>query len=518
MEMDKTAAMDRASIETDSGLGARVAQASLWSAGSQVIALCGSLISTPFVIRALGTEQYGLLTLMNLVVGYLGFSDFGMGIASTKFAAEGVSRGDCEQERAVVWGAVLLTLPLLLFAVVFLVFSGDTIVRQVLRIPAHLQADTLLALRIGALILVATAMSGVFNTPQIARLRIDLNSRIAMAASFAQLGLLLGVVALGGKLNAVLCALAALSFAVAIANVVVSSRLNPGVLSPRLDPKLIRPMAAFGVGVLATALIGTVTVHGEKFLLVRAGSVSLLAYYGIASTFAGLLGILPAAMSQTLMPSFVHMRSLPDRLLTERLYGNVLRSVLLSSLPVALVLCLCARAFLSRWAGAEFGRESTLPACILIAGWVFQAMAQIPKSILVASGRIGLIARYQAIGIVPYLLLALIMIRLYGVAGAAVSWSMRVAWESIVFFILSRRIARLPFPSFNRNGPAFAAALTCLGIPFLVMQFTTYPLWIWVGAGCGIPLYAKIAFDRLLSEEQKNWVSRLIFRRLRYGK
>jgi O-antigen/teichoic acid export membrane protein len=410
---------------------------------------------------------------------------------------------------------VALTLPLLLLVAACLFFAGGPLVRQVLRIPSHLQATTLTTLRLGAVILIASAMSGILNTSQIVRLRMDLNSRITMTASFTQLVCLLAAVWLGGKVIAVLCVLAVLTTGVAVANAVISSRLSPGVMRPRIDPRLIPPMARFGIGIVATALIGTVTVYGEKFLIVRAGSVSMLAYYSIASTFAGLLGIFPAAMSQSLMPSFVHLRSHPDPVPMEKLHGDLLRGVLLCSLPAAVILSISAPLFLSHWAGPEYGRESVVPAYILLVGWVFQAMVYIPKNLLAASDRIGVIARYQAFGVVPYLAVALLLIRIYGVAGAAASWTLRCIGETVVFFILARKLAGLRCDAFEGKSVKLGAAFACLGVPLGFAAAAASPGVVWLAAGGGILAYGTIVFKGLLSQEQKNWVSQTLFSRRR---
>ena len=60
-----------------------VVRGGLWYFAGQIVTLLVALAATPFVIRALGPERYGVLALMHLLNACLGFSDFGMGIAST---------------------------------------------------------------------------------------------------------------------------------------------------------------------------------------------------------------------------------------------------------------------------------------------------------------------------------------------------------------------------------------------------------------------------------------------------
>ena len=76
------------------GLTTRIARGTLWSLGGQGVTLIASFLATPFVIRFLGSEGYGVLSLINVLVGYLSFADMGMGSASTRFGSEAQARGD----------------------------------------------------------------------------------------------------------------------------------------------------------------------------------------------------------------------------------------------------------------------------------------------------------------------------------------------------------------------------------------------------------------------------------------
>jgi hypothetical protein len=80
------------------GMTTKVVKGSMWTLAGQVAPLLVSLVTTPFVIRMLGSEGYGVLILIGLIPTYFSFSELGMGIASTRFASEAYARGDLEGE------------------------------------------------------------------------------------------------------------------------------------------------------------------------------------------------------------------------------------------------------------------------------------------------------------------------------------------------------------------------------------------------------------------------------------
>src|SRR5712691_4239192 len=91
------------------GMTTRVVRGSFWILGGQGVTMLASLIATPFVIRWLGTEAYGVLALINVLVGYLAFADLGMGTASTRFGADAHARNDNEGETTVIWTSLLIS-------------------------------------------------------------------------------------------------------------------------------------------------------------------------------------------------------------------------------------------------------------------------------------------------------------------------------------------------------------------------------------------------------------------------
>src|SRR5438270_5493921 len=73
---------------SSAGMTTQVVRGSLWTLGGQGVTILAAFVATPFVIRLLGAEQYGVLSLINVMIGYLAFADMGMGMASTRFGGE----------------------------------------------------------------------------------------------------------------------------------------------------------------------------------------------------------------------------------------------------------------------------------------------------------------------------------------------------------------------------------------------------------------------------------------------
>src|SRR5690242_6812345 len=103
----------------------KVVKGSFWVLMGQVLPLIATFIASPFVIRSLGSESYGVLILAGLLASYFSFADFAMSIASTKFGAEAYGEGKTEKEGIVISTAALISfLSCLVVVIPLLLFPG----------------------------------------------------------------------------------------------------------------------------------------------------------------------------------------------------------------------------------------------------------------------------------------------------------------------------------------------------------------------------------------------------------
>src|SRR5208282_1782677 len=72
----------------------------------QILPLPVALITIPYVIRGLGTERFGLLSIAWVLLGYIGLFDMGLGRATTKFVAECLGRDETHRLPGLVWTSV----------------------------------------------------------------------------------------------------------------------------------------------------------------------------------------------------------------------------------------------------------------------------------------------------------------------------------------------------------------------------------------------------------------------------
>jgi O-antigen/teichoic acid export membrane protein len=502
--------VDAPSVST-AGMTTRVLRGSLWTLGGQGVVMLALFLSTPFLIRILGSESYGVLALVNVLVSYLLFADMGMGSASTKFGADAHAREDDSGEAAVVWTSLLIALVPATLAALTFIFLARPIVVEVLRIPIHLHNEAILALRVAIVAFVARTAASVLNTPQLIRLRMDLSAFINAGTLVVQYIFIPVALMMGGNLVTVVTIIAGFALAAALLHLVVSGHLQPLLFQPRVDSALIKPLARFGGGLVVSTLAAMVLLTAEKVLLARFASVVALAHYSVAFSVASLLAIVPAAISQSLLPAFSRMQSSQERERLQQLYTRALRGNLLWIAPAALLLCAVAKPLFTLWAGPEYSQQSTLPFYILVGGIFFNVMAIVPYTLLIASGRSDLLARIHLLELLPYIVCASLFTYSFGAVGAALAYSLRLIVDALLFFFAARRLgfSLSPVPS---NRLSYAAAVAGLCVPFLLsfteaISSSTALISVTI---ISLLVYGWLTWNKVLANEERAWVISLM--------
>ncbi|SRR5581483_1873509 len=491
------------------GLTTRVARGGLLNFGGQSVTMLATLLATPWTLRLLGPERYGVLALMHVIGGYLAFADLGMGTASTRFGAMAHEQGDDHGEAAAIWSSLLLALIPATFVGATLFTLARPLVVQGLRLPPSLHAAAIFCVQAAAIAFIARSVAGVLNTPALVRLRVELLVPVASGSALLQIVIVPVVVWLGGGLQGAALVVAGVALATAVAHAIISLRLLPALRRPDIRKELLAPLASFGGALVISTIAEKALMNAEKLLIPRYASVNALAHYSVAFTLAFMMTAVPTAMLQMLLPALSRLHASGDRAGLELLYRRALHGMLYWGLPATLFVCVVARPFLTIWAGPEYGRESTLPFFLLIGGVLVEILSFPSYGVLLAYGRTDLIARCNVALLVPYLAVAVVLIQHFGAAGAAIAWSLRAIAGTMLFVLLARRESGFRFrPLPDRIGAfALSAAVLAAGAPAFLTSSLIARLAI---AGTAVLIYGALILARVLTPDERLAVRRII--------
>src|SRR5204863_432183 len=228
----------------------------------------------PALIRILGADRFGILTLAWMLIGYCSLFDLGLGRALTKLVSEGT-----EDLASSVWTALSLMLALGCAGSLIFAAASGPMAHSALKTPLPLQSEAVVSLR-----WVAVAIPFVTLT---AGLRGVLEAR-QQWAWLSVVRTVTGVLTFAGPLVAaklspglpvVIFTIAAIRLVSLAAHAVLCARLTPELLDDRrIRFELAIPLFRFGGWYTISNLLSPLMVSMDRFLVGMFLSVPNVAY------------------------------------------------------------------------------------------------------------------------------------------------------------------------------------------------------------------------------------------------
>jgi len=442
-----------------------VALNSFWNLAGQTSPFLIAVFAIPLLIRHLGVDRFGVLTIAWILVGYLGLLDLGIGRAVTKLLAERVALANSRAASSLIGTA---TLAMTVLGVVLggaLCALAPWLSHSVLKIPPQLQGETLRSLYWMALaipfVTLANGFRGMleaqhsFGVINILRVGLGAATYIGPLAVLPFSRNLVPVVLTLVIARAVSCGL----------HFWLCKRLVPNFsLDMAWDRESLRELLGFGGWITVSNIISPIMVYLDRFLIGSLISMAAVAYYTTPFELVTKLWVVPSSLVGVLFPAFAGALAVGNNDRASLLYESGVSSIFVMLFPLTLAVMLFAPEGLHLWLGAEFTRRSARVLQILAIGVFINSLANVPFALLQASGRPDLTAKIHLLELPCYGGLLYWAIRYQGIEGAATAWVFRLFVEAVILFFLVRLIVKRPLPRRLTISIAFGTAALLLAI------------------------------------------------------
>jgi len=138
----KKLAVSNSSVNTVHYPARLLARNTVFNLMGYILPMAVALVAIPYLIKGLGIERFGVLTLAWMVIGYFGIFDMGIGRAATKFVAQAISQKEQEQLPSLVWTSLLLLVAFGIVGGVLAALLTPWLVSDVLNIPETLKGES----------------------------------------------------------------------------------------------------------------------------------------------------------------------------------------------------------------------------------------------------------------------------------------------------------------------------------------------------------------------------------------
>ncbi len=467
-----------------------------------VLPLAVGFLTIPLVVRALGTERFGILALVWVVFGYFGLFDLGLGRTATKFIAGALGRNETERVPAYLWTTISLQAVMGLTAAVALWLAAPLVAGRLLNIPEGFVEETALTLRLVGLSLpvmfVTASLRGALEAGQ----RFDLVNAVKVPVNVLFYVLPLVGVALGYSLPGIVVLLLLSRTAALLAWGALCLRVHPVLkVRPVLQRSLVRPLFTFSGWLGLSSILYAVTTSLDRLIIGSLITVEAVAYYSAPSEAINRVGVIPGSLSMVLFPAFSAIDAGREDARAEALFARSMKFILLVTGPLLLLLVFFAGDFLRLWLGPDFAAASRLVVQFLAAGFLVNAVVAVPNNYLLGIGRADIAPKYQAVELVAYAGLALTGASLWGIKGVALATAARLVAFPAVLLAASFKAGRVRPGFVWKNG--LSGVLAGLGLLALGLAANAVLGLGIAGAAALTLLFFGAAFFRIVDGEER---------------
>lgn len=419
--------------------GRLLAANALWNlVGMGAPAIVG-LIAIPLLINGMGTDRFGLLTIIWVGVGYFSLFDLGVGRALTKLVSERLGSDPSDDLHDLIWTGIIALGTAGAVGGIVVALLSRTLVVDVFSVDSALEVEATTAFRLlGAglpLVILTASLIGILQAHQ----RFG-----TIAAIRAPLGVMtfIGPVITVQFSPSISWATAAILMSRSgslLAYYLVSRRVQNELNHP-IGPKRshLVELLSFGGWVTITNLVGPLLTYLDRFIVASIVSVSTVAFYTTPYEALSRLQMVPQSLMAVTFPAMSTAQA-RDRDRMVYLYSASSTVTLFSMLPVLSAAFLLAPEALTLWLGDEFSMRSTLVVRWLTIGWMVNTLARPPFTILQSVGRPDLVAKIHLTELPPYVALLFILTPRYGISGAAATWAGRAIVDAMLLNLAAAR-------------------------------------------------------------------------------
>src|ERR1700688_905973 len=147
-----------------------LARNTLWNLVGNAAPMLVAAICIPLLMKGLGTDRFGVLTLVWAIIGYATLFDFGLGRALTQLVATKLGSGGEHEVPTLVWTSLVLLLLLGMLSSVVVLLLTPWLVNHALHVPGVLGHETLYSMYLLAIsipfVISTAALRGLLEAHQ----------------------------------------------------------------------------------------------------------------------------------------------------------------------------------------------------------------------------------------------------------------------------------------------------------------------------------------------------------------
>ena len=373
---------------------------SIWNMADAVILPFIMLLITPYFIKKLGTNQYGIWMIVNSIIASIGIVNVGVGDAAIKF----ISKYRALENQKEINRIINTGFSLVVVLAILIILIGSAI--------SFLAARINLFNLSGANITLASASiqlgSIVFAFKQVEQLllsifkgyeRYDTGAGISIISKFFLLSAQVLTVVLGYKLVQIFLVSVFISILVVLGETIfVKGKFREASLIPSFNKSSVKEIFSFSTWSWAQSILSIIASHIDRFIVITFVGPTFLAYYALASTIGSQMHAIFTAGASWVFPKVSGKTERKEDI--NNLYYKMQFVIIVCGFTVITILILFENIIFRTWLGIETYTNSILLIKIFLYLAFFNMLSIIPYFFLLGSNLIRVSTFFMFVSVI----------------------------------------------------------------------------------------------------------------------
>lgn len=381
--------------------------------GAALLPAVAMLVTLPFIVRMLGLETFGILTMVMAITGYFAIIDINVTAGSTKYVSEYHAKGELAKVNKVITFGLLFYLGLGLLGITAIGLGAPWLVDVLFDLQPDKAATTIGVLRLAGVGFLIAQTQAYLNSVIQAHQRFDLTATAeAIFGTIIPLATVL-LLWLGYGLLEVVMLRVATGAIHGVVLAFTAKRLLPHYVFSVPEKATVSKLLSFSGYSFLSRLAALTHAQADKLIIGSLLGMAALAYYAVATQIVGRIFSLTFRLSSVLFPAASAMEARGEMEKLRDIYFKSSKYITYLNGSAILLVCLFGREILHYWMGAEFASVGYSVLLLIAIALFFDSLTSIPSLINDALGRprnTGLFAIARAI-------LATLLIWLFAMSG-----------------------------------------------------------------------------------------------------
>lgn len=407
---------------------------------SQILNFLFPIILTPFIINKIGQVEYGIYAIVMGVVGTFGLLDLSISTSFIKFISEYYNKNDEDRLNKFINSGIVFYL---LFSTVLFVLAliNTNYILSLFNIPPELYEAARVSLIIGLIIFYIATSFTILVSVLISLQRMYITSFVNLILGFLSFVMTIILLNLGFRITGIMTIQLVSTVISTIINIIIVKRYikNLKFRLSSIDIGEIKKMFKFGIQMQISKMASFSSEKLDEFLLGYFSVLNNVTYFNVANRISRFGRFFPFQLFIQGAPVAAELNAKEDREKLSRLFTDLSKYLIISSYPIFMFIFLFADLIINTWLGPGYDISIHILR-ILVSGQIINMTISAPGNSIIPNTGIPKYLMYEGIiNLILNVVLSFILIKTYGILGAAIGNTIAIILSSAYIYYTSTK-------------------------------------------------------------------------------